>query len=296
MNGLNSAVTRVFDVLLAPLEWVGERTALVVASGLFGVAALYLFKKISWQAGIKSAKDRIKGHMIEIRLYQDDLRVVGAAVGKVLWRNFQYLGLNFGPFVPLAIPFVFVAAQFVVRYAYDPLPVAAAGAKFLPGQGTLLEIELVPERRADVAHLRVALPSGLAALSPLVRAPSEGRAFQEIAATSAGVHEIVLELPGGVRETKLVVAGTEQVAPRVMQPRRVSSRDWLSLDDPDHWPALWPAEAAFAKDSPFRSIAIAYPARDQGWLPEGEIGILATFVLASMAFGFLALKPMGVQI
>ena len=60
--------------------------------------------------------------------------------------------------------------------------------------------------------------------------------------------------------------------------------------------ALWPAEAAFASDSAFRTIEIAYPYRDLKWLPGGEIGILITFVLASMLFGFVALKPLGVQI
>ena len=81
-----------------------------------------------------------------------------------------------------------------------------------------------------------------------------------------------------------------------MQPRRVSAGDWYRADDPNLWPALWPAEAAFASDSAFRTIEIAYPYRDLKWLPGGEIGILITFVLASMLFGFVALKPLGVQI
>lgn len=41
---------------------------------------------------------------------------------------------------------------------------------------------------------------------------------------------------------------------------------------------------------------IAYPARDLGWLPGGELGILATLVVASMVIGAAAIKPLGVQI
>jgi hypothetical protein len=293
MNAVNGALNALFDALLTPLEWAGQAAALILFSGVFGVLALLVFKQISWQAGIKLAKDKIKGHVIAIRLYQDDLVVVGKSVGSVLVRNAQYLGLNFGPFLPLAIPFVFVSAQFVVRYAYAPLPLVAREAEVMSGRGVLLEIELASGRADQIRDLKVTLPPGLRAVSPLVRSKSDGRAYQEFVASDAGQHEIVLEL-GGVRETKLVVAGVE--APRAMQPRRVSSADWLAVSDPDRWPALWPAEPAFAADSPFRVVSIAYPYRDQGWLPEGEFGILLTFVLASMVFGFAALKPLGVQI
>lgn len=293
MNAVNGALNALFDALLTPLEWAGQAAALILFSGVFGVLALLVFKQISWQAGIKLAKDKIKGHVIAIRLYQDDLVVVAKSVGSVLVRNVQYLGLNFGPFLPLAIPFVFVSAQFVVRYAYAPLPLVAREADVMSGRGVLLEIELASGRAEQIRDLKVTLPPGLRAVSPLVRSKSDGRAYQEFVASDAGQHEIVLEL-GGVRETKLVVAGVD--APRAMQPRRVSSADWLAVSDPDRWPALWPAEPAFEADSPFRVVSITYPYRDQGWLPEGEFGILLTFVLASMLFGFAALKPLGVQI
>lgn len=293
MNALNSAVTSIFDVVLKPFEWMGNTTTLIVWSGIFGVLALLVFKRISWQKGIKAAKDKIKAHMIEIRLYQDDLVIVGSAVAKVLARNVVYLGLNFGPILPLAFPFMVLTAQFVVRYAYDPLPVIAAETRVMAGRGTLLEIELASEHAEEVKNLKVTLPPGLKAVSPLVRVPLEGRAFQEFVAIAPGEHQIELEL-GGVRENKLVVAGT--VAPRSMQPRRVSNRDWLALADTNRLPLLWPAEPAFDSASPFRVVAIAYPYRDQGWLPDGEGGILITIALASMLIGAVALKPLGVQI
>jgi hypothetical protein len=294
MNAVNRALTELFDLLLAPLELIGGRTALVVVSGVFGVLALLAFKYISWQRGIKAAKDRIKGHMIEIRLYQDDLLIVAQAVGKILWRNFQYVALNFGPFVPLAIPFFLVAAQFVVRYAYDPVPLAPADEQLLAGRGTLVEVELKPAHKAEIAGLALHLPPGLKAVSPLVRVPSAGRAFQEVVAVSEGEHELVFELPGGSRETKLLVAGSQPA--RRMQPRRVEAAGWYKLHDPNACSLLWPAEPGFGAGSPFHSIAIAYPYRDLGWMPDGELGILIVLVVASMIFGFAALKPLGVQI
>lgn len=296
MDLLNRALTSSFDVLLWPLDRLGPAVSMVGASAVFGVLALWLFKHMSWQRGIRAAKDRIKAHVIEIRIYQDDLAVVGGAFARVMARNVQYLGLNLLPFVPLAIPFALLAGQLFVRYAYAPLPVTAAEASLLPGQGTLVEVRMAPGREREVSQLRLELPPGVRALSPLVRAPSEGRAFQEVAALQPGVHALVLQLGerAETRETMPLIAGVER--PRLVQPRRVSSRDWYRADDPALFPALWPAQPTFPAGSPYRMVAVAYPERDLGRLPRGEVGILVVVVLASMAAGLLALKPLGVQI
>jgi hypothetical protein len=298
MNAINGAMTALFDLALWPFELLGNMVAMIVISGVFGIVALIAFKYISWQKGIKSAKDRIKGHMIEIRIYQDDLVVVGKSVTKILWRNFQYVGLNFGPFIPLAIPFVLVMAQFVVRYAYDPVPVTQVTEGMLPGEGTTVQVALKEKNRAAAADLQVILPEGVKAVSPLVRSPGSGRAFIEVVATAPGNHELVFEVPdgkGGVtRETKILTAGDEPA--RQMQPYRTLASNWYLLLSPESCSMLWPAEPHFTSASPFASIAIAYPYRDLGWVPDGEMGILLVLIGASMLFGFAALKPLGVQI
>ena len=284
MNGINGFVNGLFDVVLTPLEWLGTSWALILASGVFGIVALIGFKYISYQKGIKASKDKIKGHMIAIRIYQDDLIVVSKSVIKVLLRNLQYLTLNFGPFVPLAIPFVFVVAQFVTRYGFAPLPVETIDGSLLAGHGTELTVEFSADRRDAADLLSVELPDGVVALSGLVRDGQNGVAFLEVAATQPGVHEIAFVLSDGTRETKELVAGE---AKRRFQPERVKSV-FASL--------LWPAEPTFGSDSPFERIAFVYPDSDLGWLPGGVGGVLLVFLIASMAFGILVLKPLGIQI
>ena len=288
MNSINQLLTTIFDVLLTPLEAMGHEVALIVMGGVFGVLALVVFKYISSQRGIKLAKDKIKGHMIAIRLYQDDLAVVGASVCKVLLRNLQYISLNFAPFLPLAIPFVFVIAQMVVRYSFDPLPVVAVEDvdDMLAGQGVELHVEFKPEARARAGELSLVLPEGLQALSPLVRIESGGVAFQEFVATSAGEYAVEFRFEDGTSYTKTVVAG--DLAPRMMQPERVSG--FFSA-------SLWPAEDRFDDDCPIAHIAFVYPERDCGWLPlSGPLGVMTWFVVASMLFAFAVIKPLGVQI
>jgi hypothetical protein len=286
MNALHRILTAVFDVLLTPFEALGDVTALVLVSGLFGIVALLVFKQISWQTGIKKTKDRIKGHMIAIRIYQDDLAIVFGSVAKVVLRNFQYLGLNFGPILPLFVPFVLIASQLVVRYAFDPLPVvtvAEAEAR-LPGRGHMLTIEMKADRKREVGGLSVQLPPHLKQLSPLARNGLHGIAVMEFAAIAPGNGEIELLVDGQVVGTKAVAAG--EIA-RHMQPERVSSF-WSS------W--LWPAEPTFSADSPIETVTFAYPDRDLGYLPGGPFGVLLTFFIASIVFGIAILKPLNIQI
>lgn len=285
MNAVNHLVTSLFNVLLTPLEVLGREFALILVSGIFGVLALFIFKFISNQKGIAGAKDKIKGHLIEIRIYQDDLWVVTKAIGKICLRNLQYVSMNLLPFIPLAIPFVFVLAQFATRYGFAPLPVQDAEAA-LAGTGTVVQIELADDAKADVAGLTIEYPDFIRPLTELpVRAPSAGRAFQEIVATAPGSGQITFTLADGTSVTKDIVAGDE--APRMMQPERVQGFfvSWL-----------WPAEDSFAGDSAFNRIHFVYPDSELRWMPDGVFGVLVTFLIASIVFGLAAMKPLKVQI
>ncbi len=286
MNAINGAFNTIFDWILSPLEMLGEEFALIMVSGIFGILALICFKFISSQDGIKKTKDKIKAHMIEIRIYQDDLPIVSGAVGKVLLRNFQYLAFNFGPILPLLVPFTFVAAQLVTRYAFEPVPVTSESAQLLPGEGMMLRVEFAPGKQDQAKGLTIDFPEGLKPVTKLVRVPSSGKAYQEFVATAPGTYSIGLQLADGSRHEKTVVAGDTEA--RMLQPERVSSVLMA---------ALWPAEDMFSSDDAIARIAFEYERSDLGWLPmSGELGVLVVFLIASMAFGVAVLKPLNIQI
>lgn len=287
MNAINRMVTAVFDVLLSPLEAMGSEISIILVSGVCGILGLIAFKYISYQKGIKATKDKIKAHMIEIRLYQDDLVTVAKAVGKVLARNGQYIVLNFGPFIPLLVPFVFVLAQLVVRYSFDPVPLTAPGQRVLAGQGTMVRVDFSEGESAALNGLELRLPEGVEPISPLVPVAAMHAAFQEVIATEPGVHELTCVLPDGSQVTKSFIAG-EATDVRCMQPERVRS----SLES-----ILWPAEETVPGDSPISKISFAYPESDLGWLPfSGAFGVLLDFFIISVIFGVAILKPLGIQI
>ena len=96
MNTINRIMSSIFDVALTPFELLGSELALILVSGLFGIVALILFKHISWQAGIKGVKDKIKGNMIAIRIYQDQVALLlelGLEVGQgLVFAHHKYIG------------------------------------------------------------------------------------------------------------------------------------------------------------------------------------------------------------
>ncbi len=285
MNAINRAATAVFDLLVKPLSFLGDELTIVVLSGIFGILALILFKFISYQKGIKSTKDKIKAGMIEIRLYQNDLGIVSKAVGKVLGRNFQYMALNFGPFIPLSIPFVLALAQLVCRFGFAPVPVWEEHRDWTPGKGTVIEIAMRPGEEALVSELEVVVPETLVVKQPLMRNAAAGKAWIEVVARASGNEQIEFVLPDGVRATKDIVTGDGPL-PALMAPERVSGF-WKS------W--LWPAEDNF-QGTPFADIKFTYPERELRWMPDGVLGVLLTFLVASILFGLVILKPLGIQI
>jgi hypothetical protein len=283
MNALNGVANALFDLLCKPAASLGSLGALILLSGLFGVLALLAFKQLSFQKRIKAAKDKVKAHMIEIRIYQDDLRIVGGAITKVLGRNLQYLGLNLVPLVPLSLPFCVVAAQLVTRFGFDPAPVHAQGEALLAGRGTTLAIELQRGEEGRIHNLELSYPAGLEPVSPLVRDPESGKAWQEFVARAPGRYTIELRLDGET-QTKEYCAG---IAAPQMQPER--GRGFFAA-------LLYPAEPTFDSGSAFERLAFVYPERELPLLPSGPEGVLLLFLVVSMLFGIAVMKPLGVQI
>ena len=288
MDALNGFFNSLFNILFYPFEGLGALVVLTLVSIVFMPLSMLFFKRFSSQKGIAAAKGQIKGHMIAIRIYQDDLVVVAKSIVMVLYYNFKYLFLNFAPFLPLMAPFVVVVAQLVIRFGFAPIPVEERDLSgLLAGQGTMIEVQFADEAKEDALGLTVNLPEGLTAVSPLVPIPSEGLAYMEVAATKAGAWDVEFKLTGGETVTKRVLTGTMENAERIMQPERVN----------DFWMAwLWPAEDTFGSDSSFERILIAYPDRELAYMWDGAGGVFLMFLLVAFIIGGAAIKIFDIQI
>jgi hypothetical protein len=277
MATFNAISTAIFDVLLAPFGgsadwhvWI----SLLLWSVAFGIVALIAFKYCSFQDSIAAAKNRIKVHLLEIRLFGDDILGVLLSTLKIVLTNAVYIGHNLLPMVVMAVPMVALLAQLEARYAFAPAP---------PGTTTLFKVAL-DASRTDVpaTDVRLELPEGVVLDAPPVRT-ARGEIAWRLRSPAEGDHVLRVHVGDRVYEKGWAVGG----APRKVPVLR--TKGWEAL--------LYPGEPALAPDASVASMAFSaqapmprgYPERDLGWMPGGELGIMAVFLVVSIAAG-LALK------
>jgi hypothetical protein len=174
--------------------------------------------------------------------------------------------------VVVLAPMLAVLTQLEANYAFAPGAV---------GSVELLRVELDPQAGVSARDVSLELPAGVALDAPPVRTP-DGEVFWRLRAEAEGDHVLSLRL-GERTVTKTWAVGG---AHRKIPVKRTKSWDAL----------LYPGEAALPTDSPLRTVALVYPERDLGFLPGGELGILATFFGLSLVAGFALKGRFGVTL
>ena len=275
MKTFNAVSSAIFDLLFAPfagsLAWV----SVVVWSLLFGVVALVVYKYVSNQKGIEKAKNDIKVHLLEIRLFKEDILGVVSSTLKILWKNSIYIAHNLLPMVVMIVPFLAIMTQLVSHYAFDPIE---------PGSVQVLQVKVDREAAPDLAlaDVSLVLPAGVSLDAPPVRMGGTGEIAWRLRVEQPGDHELAIHLGERV-ETKGLYAGGE---PRKMPVMRTKS--WEGF--------LYPGEAGLDSDSPMYSAKLSYPERELPVIPSGEFGILLTVLVVSLAAGFALKGVFGVTL
>ena len=89
---------------------------LVWLSLLTGVVMAVVFKYAQNARAIRAAKDKLKGRILEMRIYQDDPALIVKGFFGAMRANLRYLGTMLVPFIALLIPVVIVFMQMDERY------------------------------------------------------------------------------------------------------------------------------------------------------------------------------------
>ena len=133
---LNTVLNGLFDLLLWPFAWLPVWIQAVVVALPAAVFALLVFRWVSDQEGIETAKDRIKAHLLELRLFSDDLVVTLRAQGNILRYNLTYLRHALLPMAVMIGPFLLMLIQLESRFAFRGLEL---------GDSTILTVEVEGE-------------------------------------------------------------------------------------------------------------------------------------------------------
>ena len=258
MDTLGHMITTLVNILLVPF---GDRhtMGLVALSVLTGVSMAYVFKWTSNAAAIKAAKQKLKGHILEMRIYQDDPVLILRGFGHTLRANGVYLGTLLKPFLILIVPMVIVFMQMDERYSRAPLS---------RGETTILSVALKEGVDPFGSDIRLNVDGGVVADGLPVRVGETREINWRLRVNTPGTHQVTLSGGGGLY-TVPVVAGPSY---RMIGRERDGSR-WIE-------PLLHPALPAIPKDSPIARVTLDYPGATWPFL-QWRLHWIAIFIIYS---------------
>jgi hypothetical protein len=265
MHVVNLVFGRVVDLILLPFRTLSPWFGMMAVSLLTALLMLEVYKLTSNQTAIRRAKDRIKAHLYEMRLYKDNMRVTLAAQGAIVKANLAYMGANLKPLAVMIVPLVLILAQ--INLWFDRAPLR-------PGEETLVKAGL--EASADPVTLDVALetPPCLEVTAPAVRIPDEHEVVWRVKALTPGSGKLLLRTGGRIAEKSVVIGGRPLTKVSALASR---GSFWKRV--------LHPGEASLPAETPVRSIEVIYPAKSLTAFGVNVHWLIAYLVL-SIAFGF----------
>ena len=270
---LNVGVTAVFAFVCRPLEALDPLWALAAISLATGVLMVWVFGKVSNQTAIREIRDRLRGHLLGVRLYRHDVGVTLRLQGLIFRDTGAYLKLALVPVLVLVVPVVFIMAQLDLRLAVRPL---AEGE-------SMVVTALVRDAAAFDGPIIALAEQGLAIETPAIRVASTREVAWRVRASVPGRHALTIRIGDDTVETTVAVQpGWSAV------PRRRSGRGVLDL-------LVSPGAPPIPAGSVVEAIELGYPAlglRLFGW----DVHWLAGFFLLSLVSGYALKGPLRVEL
>jgi len=264
MRTFNFLVNRFFDGIFYPFVSLNPWVAMVVVCLLTALFMLFIYRYTSNQKGIREAKDKIKAHFLELRLFKDDFRLLMRAQGRMLRYNFVYMKHSLRPLMVMILPLIIVIVQLNFRFGFRPLQ---PEEKFI---AVVKLSEFPPLRSMDIS---LEAPEGLEVETPALRIESLHEMDWRLRAKEPGEFELRIWV-GEELFTKRVIVSDKLSQ---LSTRRVSRSFFREF--------LYPSEPPLPSFSPVSYIEVRYPSGNLnlgGW----NIHWLVVFFVLSIVFGF----------
>ncbi len=271
MAALNGIITRLFDVVCGPLgghaAW-----AMVLISAVTGLWAMGLFKLATPQKKLARQRDRLLGHIYEMGMYQDHLRVLARIQRDLAVANMRYLGLTLPALLVLLVPMVLTLAQLEGRFAHRPLR---------PGESVVLQVGW--GGGGGQAGVGLRLPAGVELAAGPVRDPATGKVVWRLRALEQGRWPVTVTV-GGQPAARAVITVGEGLP---LLGGRLGATWWERL--------LYPGGLPLPAGSQVASLEVDYPPRATAYLGV-ELNWLAAFMILSLATGLAMKDVLGVEL
>jgi len=275
MHVVNLVFGWIVEAALLPFRGLSPWFGMTAVSLLTALLMLEVFKLASDQAAVRKAKDRIKAHLLELRLYKDDMRVTLGAQGGILKANLAYMAANLKPLAIMIVPLVLILAQLSLWFDRAPLR---------PGEETLVKAELDKAADPVLLSLELEAPPGVDITSPAVRIPDGHEVVWRIKAVSEGAGLLLLRTGGRTVKKTVTVSGRPLTKVSALASR---GSIWEQI--------LFPGEPPLTDGTPIRSLKVLYPAKSLSAFGLPVHWLVAYFIL-SIVFGLVFKGVFGVEI
>jgi hypothetical protein len=237
MARVNTVLNAFFDALFWPVHWLPAPWQMVVLALPAALFALAIYRRFSNQAAIRDAKAKIVAHLLELRLFRDDLRVLLVAQGRVFASIGRYIGHSLLPMLLMLAPFLLLLVQIESRFAFRGLA---------PDEQAIVTVSVASDRPVSRLPVRLHTDDGLQIATPAMRADSRGEIYWRVHALAPGMHRLDLSIDG-------------EHAQRELRADASSGTMTTSYRSSDLRTLLYPREAMLPSHGRITALDIDYP-------------------------------------
>jgi len=235
---VNQALNVVFDLWLWPFQGLPVLWQIVALAFPATIFSLLVFRYSSNQDGIRNAKDKIKAHLLELRLFKDDIGVTLMAQRDIFVNSLLYMRYALAPMAVMLIPFVLILVQVESRFAFRGLD---------SNEPAIVSVTVDSQWQVSQLQDVLKIPKGLVLETPALRIDSAGEILWRISGMAPAKYELVFSVEGQSFNRRIVVdPEMTHIAPSVYR-----ASDIRTLG--------YPAQPALAGDSPVSSVTVGYP-------------------------------------
>jgi uncharacterized membrane protein (DUF106 family) len=269
----NSAFGKIFNLIFFPFRSMSPWVGMILISFLTALLMLFVFRFTSNQEGIRRVKNKIKAHLLELRLFKDSLSLSFKAQGNILRYNLRYISYSAKPLLVMIIPLILILIQLNLWFGYEALT---------PGQETILKVELEEGQNPLDIDLALEPSTGFDIQTPPLRMEEEREINWRLKAREKGVHDLTLMVNGQKLTKKVAIAQRPLSKISPLKVRRSFINELIN-----------PGESPFPEDLPIETIEVKYRAKDInlfGWNIPWLLGIppwLIAYFALSIILGFV---------
>ena len=271
----NSILGKIFDALFLPFRSMSPWVGMILISFLTGLLMLFVFKWTSNQQGIQKVKNKIKAHLLELRLFKDSLSQSLRSQGNILRCNLTYICYSLKPMLVMIIPLILILIQLNFWFGYESLA---------PNESVLLKIKLAEDKNPLETQISVQPSSGLVMETPPLRIEESHEINWRFSATQAGIQQFTVTI-NGEKITKKVSVSQKPLSK--ISPLKTNKK---FIDQ-----VMYPTESPIKSQIPVKSIEVQYPTKSMslfGW----KLHWLIVYFALSIIFGFAFKGIFKVQI